>query len=125
MSAYRWFWSWLAFALVSLAIEASAQTPEQYVVIYVEFLPAEANHGKKLVDELARESLGSPGVINFSAVRETGRSNRFALVERWRSAPVYQAYKASATWTTFLGSAQPLLAAPLDERDGILLSPRP
>src|SRR5262245_39413792 len=121
MSAHRWLWSWLAFALVGFAVDARAQTPEQYVVIYVEFLPAEANHGKKLVDDLARQSLKSPGVVNFSAVRETDRSNRFALVERWSSAQVYQAYKASSTWTTFLTAAQPLLAAPLDERDGVLL----
>jgi len=122
MSGYRWFLPCLALALVCVAAESRAQsTPQQYVVIYVEFLPAEANHGKKLVDDLARHSLQSPGVINFSAVRETDRSNRFALIERWSSAQVYQAYKASSTWTTFLTAAQPLLAAPLDERDGVLL----
>lgn len=63
----------------------------------------------------------SPGVINFSAAREIARPTRFMLIERWSSAQVYQAYKASSTWTTFLANAGPLLAAPLDERDGFLL----
>jgi quinol monooxygenase YgiN len=123
-SANRWFLSLLVPALLSLVGVAWAQ-PEQYVVIYVEFQPQEANHGKKLVDDLARESLESSGVINFSSLREAGRSSRFTLVERWTSAAAYQAYKASSTWTTFVTSAQPLLAAPLDERPGVLLEPTP
>jgi quinol monooxygenase YgiN len=120
-SAYRWLPSLLVPVLLSLAGVSSAQAEEQYVVIYVEFQPKEANHGKKLVDNLARESLTSGGVINFSSVRESGRANRFALIERWKSPEAYQAYKASSTWTTFLADAQPLLAAPLDERPGLLL----
>ena len=67
---------------------------------------------------LAQESK-SPGVINFSAAREIDRPNRFTLIERWSS--THQAYKASSTWTTFLANVGPLLAAPLDERDGFLL----
>ena len=121
LSAYRWLPSLLVPALLSLAAVSGAQAEQQYVVIYVEFQPKEANHGKKLVDQLARESLESSGVVNFSAVQETGRSNRFALIERWSSAQVYQAYKASSTWTTFVANVEPLLAAPLDERDGFLL----
>jgi quinol monooxygenase YgiN len=121
MSAPRWFLSLLAPALLTFAGASSAQAEQQYVIIYVEFQPQEANHGKQLVDDLARQSLKSSGVIDFSAVRETGRPSRFALIERWTSGPAYQAYKASSTWTTFLSLAQPLLAAPLDERPGTLL----
>jgi quinol monooxygenase YgiN len=110
-------------ALVSFAGVSWAQpAQQQYVVIYVEFQPEEANHGKKLVDDLAIRSLMSPGVINFSATREIARPNRFTLIERWSSPEVYQAYKASSTWTTFLANTGPLLAAPLDERDGFLLN---
>jgi quinol monooxygenase YgiN len=121
MSPHRWFLSLLVPALVSFAGASWAQPAQQYVVIYVEFQPQEANHGKKLVDDLAIQSLMSPGVINFSAAREIDRPSRFTLVERWSSPEVYQAYKASSTWTTFLANVGPLLAAPLDERDGFLL----
>jgi len=121
MSGHRWLSFLLVAALVALAGQSRAQSAEQYVVIYVEFLPQEANHGKKLVDDLATRSLSSAGVINFSSLRENDRPNRFALVERWRSAQAYQAYKASSTWTTFVSQAQPILGAPLDERDGVLL----
>ena len=122
MSPHRWFLSLLVPALLSFAGTSWAQpAQEQYVVIYVEFQPGEANHGKKLVDDLAVRSLMSPGVINFSATREIARPNRFTLIERWSSPQVYEAYKASSTWTTFLANAGPLLAAPLDERAGFLL----
>ena len=121
MSPYRWFLLLLVPALVSFAGASWAQPAQQYVVIYVEFQPQEANQGKKLVDDLAVKSLMSPGVINFSAAREIDRPNRFTLIERWSSAQVYEAYKASSTWTTFLANVGPLLAAPLDERDGFLL----
>ena len=121
----RWFVSLLVPMLLGWTVASQAQGPEQHVVIYVEFQPAEANHGKKLVDDLARQSLESDGVINFSSLREAGRSSRFTLVERWTSAAAYQAYTASSTWTTFVTSALPLLAAPLDERPGVLLEPTP
>jgi len=122
MSPHRWLLSLLVPALVSFAAVSWAQpAQQQYVVIYVEFQPGEANHGKKLVDDLAVRSLMSPGVINFSATREIARPNRFTLIERWSSPQVYEAYKASSTWTTFLATAGPLLAAPLDERAGFLL----
>ena len=122
MSPHRWFLALLVPALLSIAGASWAQpAQQQYVVIYVEFQPQEANHGKKLVDDLAVKSLKSPGVIDFSATREINRPNRFTLIERWSSAQLYQAYKASSTWTTFVASVEPLLAAPLDERDGFLL----
>lgn len=124
MSPNRWFLSLLLVpALLSFAGAAWAQQPaqQQYVVIYVEFQPQEANHGKKLVDDLAIQSLMSLGVINFSSAREIDRPNRFTLIERWSNPQAYQAYKASSTWATFLANAGPLLAAPLDERDGFLL----
>ena len=84
MSPHRWFLSLLVPALLSMAGVSWAQpVQQQYVVIYVEFQPEEANHGKKLVDDLAIRSLMSPGVINFSATREIARPNRFTLIERW------------------------------------------
>ena len=121
MFSRRWLPSLLVPALLAVAGASWAQSAQQYVVIYVEFQPQEANRGKQLVDDLARASLAVSGVVNFSAAREVNRSSRFVLVERWTSAEAYQAYKASATWTTFVSSAEPLLAAPLDERDGFLL----
>jgi quinol monooxygenase YgiN len=117
----RWQLSLLTLALFCIASASWAQPVHQYVVVYVEFQPQQANRGKHLVDSLAHHSLQSSGVISFSAVREIGRDNRFVLVEQWSSEQAYQDYKASSIWTRFLTRAQPLLAAPLDERPGNLI----
>jgi quinol monooxygenase YgiN len=122
MSLTRWFLALLVPVLVSLAGESWAQDTQQYVVIYLEFQPNDASRGNQLVNSLAFNSLKSPGVINFSAARQIDRANRFALIERWDSAKTYQAYKTSSTWTTFITSIEPLLAAPVDERPGNLLA---
>jgi len=124
MSRNRWLLSALVAALLIVTGTGWAQVtqgPQQYVVIYITFLPDEANHGKKLLEDLATQSLKNPSAINFSAARQIDRDNQFVLVERWTSAQAYQAYKASAVWTAFVGKATPLLAAPFDERDGVLL----
>jgi len=123
MSRNRWLLSALVAALLIVTGTGWAQDtgPQQYVVIYIAFLPDEANHGKKLLEDLATQSLKNPNAINFSAARQIDRDNQFVLVERWRNAQAYQAYKASTIWTGFVAKATPLLAAPLDERDGVLL----
>jgi quinol monooxygenase YgiN len=123
MSPNRWLLSCLVAALLTVTSASWAQAPQQqqYVVIYVVFLPDDANKGKKLLEDLATQTLKNRDVINFSAARQIDRDNQFVLVERWKSAQAYQAYKASPTWTAFVAKAQPLLAAPLDERDGVLL----
>jgi len=122
MAHRRWFLAFLVLLLVGVAAESWAQDPQQYVVIYVEFQPGDASRGNTLLNTLAFDSLKSPGVINFSAARQIDRANKFVLVERWSNEAAYQAYKASSTWTTFMESAGPLLAAPLDERPGNLIA---
>lgn len=122
MAHRRWFVAFLMLVLVGVAGASWAQDPQQYVVIYLEFQPNDASRGNTLLNNLAFDSLKSPGVINFSAARQIDRANKFTLVERWSDAASYQAYKASSTWTTFVASIGPLLAAPLDERPGNLLA---
>ena len=124
MAHTRWFFAFLVVVLVLVGVagESWAQDPQQYVVIYLEFRPNDASRGNQLLNNLAFDSLKSPGVIDFSAARQIDRANKFSLIERWSDAASYQAYKASSTWTAFVASIGPLLAAPLDERPGTLLA---
>jgi quinol monooxygenase YgiN len=123
MSKMRWGLLFvLLAALCSLVGPAWAQPDEaQYVVIYVEFKPADTKAGSRVLDDLASHSLASAGVIRFDVLQQVDRSNFFALFEIWTSAQTYAAYKSSAATQAIFTELAPLLEAPLDERDGNLL----
>ena len=112
----------LAVMLSIISGPAWAQpAQQQYVVIYVEFKPADAKAGSQVLDGLASHGLASAGVVRFDVLQQIDRPNFFALFEIWSSAQAYAAYKASAATQALLGQLGPFLEAPLDERDGNLL----
>jgi quinol monooxygenase YgiN len=110
-------------ALSSFAGPAGAQPDQlQYVVIYVEFKPADTKAGGRLLDDLAAQALASAGVIRFDVLQQVDRSNFFALFEIWSSAQTFAAFQSSSATQAILTQLTPLLGAPLDERDGNLLA---
>jgi quinol monooxygenase YgiN len=113
----------LVAALSSFAGPAGAQPDQlQYVVIYVEFKPADTKAGGRLLDDLAAQALASAGVIRFDVLQQVDRSNFFALFEIWSSAQTFAAFQSSSATQAILTQLTPLLGAPLDERDGNLLA---
>jgi quinol monooxygenase YgiN len=113
----------LVAALSSFAGQAGAQPdPEQFVVIYVEFKPADTKAGEQVLDELASHALASAGAIRFDVLHQVDRRNFFALFEIWSSAQALAAFESSPATQAILDQLAPLLEAPLDERDGILLA---
>src|SRR6266550_1653778 len=110
----------LVAALSSFARPAGAQL--QYVVVYVEFKPADTKAGERVLDELASQALASVGVIRFDVLQQVDRRNFFALFETWSSAQTLAAFESSSATQAILTQLAPLLEAPLDERDGILLA---
>ena len=110
-------------ALSSFAGPAGAQPDQlQYVVIYVEFKPADTKAGGRLLDDLTAQALASAGVIRFDVLQQVDRSNFFALFEIWSSAQTFAAFQSSSATQAILTQLTPLLGAPLDERDGNLLA---
>ena len=124
MSRTRWgFVFLLVVALSSFAGPAGAQLDQlQYVVIYVEFKPADTKAGGRLLDDLASHALASVGVIRFDVLQQVDRRNFFALFEIWSSAQTFAAFQSSSATQAILTELAPLLEAPLDERDGNLLA---
>jgi quinol monooxygenase YgiN len=120
MVGKTWWLLLLTFAPLVLAAPAPAWADEtQYVVIYVEFQPNTRPQGAKLLGQLAALGRASPGVISFSANSQIDRANFFVLIETWQSATAYQNFKNSAA--TLISQIEPLLEAPFDERDGVLI----
>jgi len=113
----------LVAALSSFAGPAGAQPDQlQYVVVYVEFKPADTKAGGRLLDDLAAQALASAGVIRFDVLQQVDRPNFFALFEIWSSAQTFAAFQSSSATQAILTQLTPLLGAPLDERDGNLLA---
>jgi quinol monooxygenase YgiN len=113
----------LVAALSSFAGPAGAQPDQlQYVVIYVEFKPADTKAGGRLLDDLASQAQASVGVIRFDVLQQVDRRNFFALFEIWSSAQTFAAFQSSSATQAILAQLAPLLGAPLDERDGNLLA---
>src|SRR6266478_9129807 len=68
------------------------------------------------------QPLASAGVIRFDVLHQVDRRNFFALFEIWSSAQTLEAFESSSATQAILTQLAPLLEAPLDERDGILLA---
>lgn len=114
-----------AAMLLSAGLPAQAQTkaPAQYVVTYGELAPnAEAQRlGRLLLNELTRLAKNN-GAQYFSVNTEVERPNLFTLVEIWNDAAAYAAFTGASNVQQTLRYLQPLLLAPLDERDGNLVT---
>ena len=121
MSAKRW-WIPLA-ALAPLVFGASGPVradQQQYVVIYVELLPAVQDHGAQLLDRLAALGRAS-GANSFTVNQEIQRSNFYVLLETWKNAGAYQAFLKQPKTQALLAQIGSFLEAPFDERDGTLI----
>jgi quinol monooxygenase YgiN len=117
----------LSLALLGLigatwAVPAMPQSnQQQYVVVYVEFLPNDAAQGGRRLEQLAALANGSSGVVSFNVNQEIQRPNFYSLVEIWNSAASYQAFLASSQTQALTNAIQPLLEAPFDVRPGNLV----
>ena len=113
----------LLAALSSFAGTAMAQTePQQFVVVYVEFKPADTKAGSEVLEELAALAEDSSGVIRFDVLQQTDRPNFFALFEIWTNAQTFADFQNSSETQAILTQLTPLLEAPLDQRPGNLLT---
>src|SRR6266850_6631454 len=118
MTRHRWLMTVLVLVVLSAGNLAWAQDQRQYVVVYVEFKPAQIQHGERALQELAAVARKSPGFVNFTVLDEIERANRFALFELWTSPEAFENFTNSPKTQVLLQVLQPLLAAPLDQRPG-------
>ena len=118
---------WLSLALLALAPAtfvapvAAQSASQQYVVVYVEFLPAAADTGGGKLNQLAALAYKSAGLISFNVNQQIGRPNFYSLVEVWHDNASYEAFVDATSTQTLLAAIQPLLEAPFDERPGSLV----
>src|SRR4051812_38214574 len=108
------------FSVVDTAVAQSE--PQQFVVVYVEFKPADARAGGDVLQQLDVHARDSAGVIRFDVLQQNDRPNFFALFEVWSNAQTFEDFQNSSTTQAILTQLTPLLEAPLDQRPGNLLT---
>ena len=96
--------------------------PQQFVVTYLEFKPADINAGAQVLEKLAASAEDSSGVVTFDVLQQIDRPNFFALFEVWAGAQAFSDFKNSSSTQAILTHLTPLLEAPLDERLANLLA---
>jgi quinol monooxygenase YgiN len=107
---------------LAFAVPGQAQTDQtQFVVVYVELLPAAKQRGGELLEKLARLGQASPGAISFTANQEIQRPNFYVLIEEWKDVASYEAFQNRDKTKILINQIQPLVEAPFDERDGVLI----
>jgi quinol monooxygenase YgiN len=119
----------LLFLFLFLAVLSSfggtalAQSvPQQFVVTYVEFKPADTKAGAQMLEKLAASAEDSSGVVNFDVLQQVDRPNFFALFEVWASSQAFSDFQNSSATQAILTQLTHLLEAPLDERLANLLA---
>ena len=118
------YWLLPLFALTVLAFVAhrpARAEQEQFVVTYVEFLPAKQDRGGELLEQLARLGRHSKGAISFTANQQIQRPNFFVLLEVSQNAKARQDFEDLGQTQALLGRIERLLEVPFDERPGTLI----
>jgi quinol monooxygenase YgiN len=97
-------------------------TPQQAVVTYVEFKPADAKAGAKILQQLAGNAEHSSGFVTIDLLQQLDRPNFFALFEVWTTAQAFSDFQNSSATQDGLSQLVDLLEAPLDQRLANLLA---
>jgi len=118
------FWSLplLALAIAAFAMPRLARADQpQYVVAYVEFLPASKEVGGKLLEQLASLGRHAKGAISLNVDQEIQRDNFYVLISVWETEADRLAFEGSAQAMPLLAKILQLLEAPIDIRPGTLI----
>jgi quinol monooxygenase YgiN len=122
MSIKRLLFLFLA-ALSLFGGTALAQSvPQQFVITYVEFKPADIKAGTQVLEKLAASARDNSGVVNFDVLHQIDRPNFFALFEVWSTAQAFSDFQSSSPTLAILTQLTDLLEAPLDQRLANLLA---
>ena len=105
----------LLIAVAGLTAQQKAGPP-LHVVTYVDVYPNFAAEAATLLSQMAIDTRKEPGSIRFDVLRDTTRSNHFAIVEVWQTRQAFDAHTAAPHVRAVREKFQPSLGSPYDER---------
>ena len=106
-----------AVLLVTLAAaQQKGPAPQLHVVTYVDVYPNFAAEAAAALAQMAADSRKEAGFVRLDILRDTARSNHFAIVEVWQTRQAFDAHTASPHVRALREKLQPSLGSPYDER---------
>jgi quinol monooxygenase YgiN len=105
-----------AHADVKLANGTMLPDKPTFIVTYIEAAPADAEKAAALIKKHSAAIKKEPGNLRAEALRGTGRTNHFLLLEAWSDPAARQTHAKAPATIAFRQALQPLLYSPYDER---------
>jgi quinol monooxygenase YgiN len=115
----------IAFAsMVGTSNPVRAQAADQptYVVAYFEVAPKAIAETRGLLTTHCNDARKASGLLEMDALQRLGRTNHFAILEKWQSAKAREDYAASDTAKSFVAGLGPVLISGYDERLSVPLT---
>jgi quinol monooxygenase YgiN len=106
---------------IGLAIGLGSSAPAQtggdavYAVTYLDVSTDWTLQGVGLIRQFRDGSRGQAGNLEFSAMQETDRPNRFVIVEGWKDQTSFQAHEKSADTARFKFTLEAIRNSPPDQ----------
>ena len=119
----------LALLMIMFEPAAPAQTSDAvfYVATYVDVQLSSKNLGIALTYEYREASSTERGNSNIDVVQETGRPNRFVIIEVWKDQSSFEAHEQAEYTARFRARLKAIHNSPYDQRvhHGLAIDPRP
>jgi quinol monooxygenase YgiN len=105
----------IAAAITTIAPGARAQSAEPvFAVIYLDVAAGQVPQGVELIRRYRDLSLGEDANLEFTILQETGRPNRFVIMEGWRDRAAFEAHDKGAAKADFENALKPMRNSPPD-----------
>lgn len=98
--------------------QQAAQKPDGrlYVVTFVDFIPTNADPGRKLVQQYVADTRKDPGSVRIEAVTQDSRENHLVIFEVWQDQKAFDAHASADHTKDFRNKATPWMGAWFDQR---------
>jgi len=102
-------------AAIAVAPGAKAQSGDAvYAVTYLDVGASAVSQGVELVRKYRELSRRETANLEFTVLRETGRPNRFVIMEGWKDQAAFEAHDKGAAKADFEGALKPIRNSPPD-----------
>ena len=103
-------------AAVAPGAHAQSSADTVFAVTYLDVGADAVPQGVELIKKYRDESRREAANLEFTILQETGRANRFVIMEGWRDRAAFEAHDQGAAKAEFEGALKPIRNSPPDRK---------